>query len=98
MTASFRGRPDPLGAGRRGSASSAASLAFSISAFFSNFSRPARSLSVAVAIEINFAVDQHLLHLGVIGQRMLVEDHQVGVLARLDGANARRRGRAVLPD
>src|ERR1035438_4950550 len=41
-----------------------------------------------VAIEVDLAIDQHLLYLGVIGERKLIVDHQVGVLAYFDRAHA----------
>src|SRR5215472_14583590 len=40
-----------------------------------------------IAVEIHRSVDQHLLHLGVIRKGVLVVNHEVGVLADIDGSH-----------
>ena len=46
------------------------------------------SREILVAIEVEFAVNVNPLHFGEIGERIFVENRQVGVLADLDRAHA----------
>src|ERR1700716_1240626 len=41
-----------------------------------------------IAIEVNVAVDENLLHLSVNRKRVLIVNHQVRILADLDGSDA----------
>src|SRR6202022_3639300 len=43
---------------------------------------------IALAVEVNAAVDQCFLDHGIVAQRIAIVDDQIGILAGVDGADA----------